>query len=410
MSQSTYLGMGTGLGTLTVVADGQFGSAGKGHVTEMLSSPAIQGGREVIGVRVGGHNAGHIVHGLCPNVDYDLGHPITEGQTCNGGEPYEEHVQRNALLPDGTRGTRWLGHPWRLRTIPVQVVTNPAAKLVIAQGSEVDRRVLMREITELESAGYEVRSRLMVDEKATLLEQRHIDMEVADGMNARLGSTAKGVGAARADRIWRYARLYGDVYSDFATDTVAYMYRRLNSGASVIIEGVQGYGLSQYGGFYPKCTSSGTTAIDFLSMAGLSPWHESIGHFEAWVVARVRPIRVAGNSGPLKGETTWADLGLKEEKTTVTMKTRRVGEWDGELVRKALQANGGRRVRLAITMMDHLVPGLAGLDNRLDAASMKVLDDQAYKAFLEETRRIEDDLNTPISWIGTGPTTGLWLR
>lgn len=405
-----YHGAGLGLGRLTVVSDGQFGSAGKGHVTEMLSSPENNGGREVIGVRVGGHNAGHIVHGLCPNVDDDLGHPITEGQTCNGGEPYEEHVQRNALLPDGTRGTRWLGHPWRLRTVPVQAVTNPSAKLVIAQGSEVDPRVLYREIAELESAGYEVRSRLMVDAKATLLEQRHIDMEVADGMNARLGSTAKGVGAARADRIWRYARLWGDDHIEFSDNTVPYLYRRLTQGAHVIIEGVQGYGLSQYGGFYPQCTSSGTTAIDFLSMAGLSPWHESVGDFQSWLVARVRPIRVAGNSGPLKGETTWADLGLKEEKTTVTMKTRRVGEWDGDLVRRAIQANGGRAVKLAITMFDHLIPELAGMNNSMDLGKFSHLGDAAYERYAAEQYRIEDDLGKPISWIGTGPTTGLWLR
>ena len=405
-----YHGAGSGLGTLIVVSDGQFGSAGKGHVTEMLSSPEIQGGRQVIGVRVGGHNAGHIVHGLCPIVDEDPGRPVAEGEICHGGEPYEEHVQRNALLEDGTRGTRWIGHPWRLRTVPVQAVTNSKAQLVIAQGSEVDTRVLWREVNALESAGYEVRSRLMVDAKATLLTQAHIDQEVQAGMNDRLGSTAKGVGAARADRIWRTAELYGDVHPQYAFNTVPYLYHQMSMGAAVIIEGVQGFGLSQYGGFYPQCTSSGTTAIDFLSMAGLSPWHESVGDFQSWLVARVRPIRVAGNSGPLKGETTWAELGLKEEKTTVTQKTRRVGDWDGDLVRRAIQANGGRAVKLAITMFDHLIPELAGMNTTMDLGKFSHLADAAYERYAAEQSRIEDDLGKPISWIGTGPTTGLWLR
>lgn len=82
-----------------------------------------------------------------------------------------------------------------------------------------------------------------------------------------------------------------------------------------------------------------------------------------WVVARVYPIRVAGNSGPMKGETTWEALGLEPEKTTVTQKIRRVGAWDADLVRRAVQANGGEKsVRVVITMLDQVIPELADFE------------------------------------------------
>ena len=62
---------------------------------------------------------------------------------------------------------------------------------------------------------------------------------------------------------------------------------------------------------------------------------------------RTLPIRVAGESGPLFAETTWEQLAdesngyIRPERTTVTNLIRRVGRWDSELAREAVQANGG---------------------------------------------------------------------
>ena len=58
------------------------------------------------------------------------------------------------------------------------------------------------------------------------------------------------------------------------------------------------------------------------------------------LVARTYPIRVAGNSGPLKNELTWEEISRRVgkqvmERTTVTNKIRRVGEWDEELLDNA---------------------------------------------------------------------------
>jgi adenylosuccinate synthase len=106
---------------------------------------------------------------------------------------------------------------------------------------------------------------------------------------------------------------------------------------------------------------------------------------------------VAGNSGPLYGETTWQELGLPEEFTTVTKRVRRVGEWDPELAMEALAANGSpsKAMRVAITMLDHLFPSVAG------ATQLSQLD-HAARIWLE-TR--EKEMGLPVDMVGTGPYT-----
>jgi adenylosuccinate synthase len=175
----------------------------------------------------------------------------------------------------------------------------------------------------------------------------------------------------------------------------------LQCGGSVLIEGTQGYGLGQHAGHYPYVTSSDCTAIDFLAMAGVSPWLVMPKELAVWVVFRAYPIRVAGNSGPLYAETTWADLGLPEEKTTVTNRLRRVGHWNPVLARSAMEANGwpAPAVKVAFTMADHLLPELAGHTSLNDVSQETKL---GLAKLLETT---EHDLGAQISLLGTGPAS-----
>ena len=370
-------------GKLIVVVGGQYGSEAKGHVADQLSRPGVAGDNVVV-VRVAGPNAGHTVYGTCPI-------------ECDGGL-------------DHLSGGKWVGHPWRLRSVPVGAVSNPHADLVIAAGSEIDLTVLMDEVVALDAAGYRVSSRLHIDSQATILEPRHIQEEVDDEIQKRLGSTAKGIGAARADRIWRYAKLWADnSVSMEHIDTAEFMRKRLAYGATVVIEGTQGFGLGLHAGNYPKCTSSDCRAIDFLAMAGLSPWAPEVGEFQVWVAARVRPIRVAGNSGPMKGETSWAELGLPEERTTVTQKVRRVGEWDGDLVRRAVTANGGAPVvRVALTMVDTLFPETVNWEGLYPEADAAGFDRETVERLDKHIAQVEADAGAPVEFVATSPVSGLW--
>ena len=304
----------------------------------------------VVGVRVGGPNAGHTVMGVCP-------------PDC--GEAHPE-----ALLRSSTP------HPWRLRQVPVAAVAAPDAQLVIAAGSEVDPEVLRAELADLDAAGYSATGRLVVDRSATVLHSGYRKDEEASSLGRRLGSTAKGIGAARADRIWRGADVWGDLGTTAlfgrVADTAELLYDAVRGGQSVVVEGTQGYGLGLHTANYPFTTSGDCRAIDFLAQAGLSPWQLDGAGWETGlkvvVCLRPHPIRVAGNSGPLKGETGWSELGLPVEYTTVTKKVRRVGEWDPALAAAAVRANGGPRagvVWVALTMMDSVDPGLSGEDGRI---------------------------------------------
>lgn len=359
-------------GRLSVVVGGQAGSEAKGHVTAWLVRRSEH--RHVINVRVAGPNAGHSAVGML------------EGDT------------------------------WALRSVPVGAVTNLTAKLLIAAGSEIDMDVLADEVARLDAAGYGVSNRLFVDAQATILEPRHQQAEANEGLVERIGSTGKGIGAARVDRVLRIARVAGDLRHEFGRmghggvlvqdDTGEDLHDALQSDDShVVVEGTQGWALGLHAGFYPQCTSSDCRAIDFLAMAGISPWGR-VPQPDIWVVVRPYPIRVAGNSGPLPGETTWQELGLPEELTTVTKKVRRVGEFDPEWVRKAVLANGGD-VHLAFSMADQVIPALAGMSGTYEDFPVELGAGVELQEWINTLVKAAGDSST-VDWIGTGPGTSLF--
>jgi len=338
------------MGKLTVVVGGQYGSEGKGAISAYLSR---QLGRGDVAIRVAGPNAGHTV--------YDQ-----------------------------------LGRQYKLRQVPVAAVTS-TCRLHIAAGSEIDMHVLDSEVTQLDADGYRVRERLQIHPSATIIEPHHPQREQLDGLPHAIGSTGKGIGAARADRIMRRAKIAAQIpsvpgtlgWDDHEPFGVA-------GDRHLLIEGTQGYGLGLHHDNYPAVTSSDCRAIDFMAMAGVSPWDTCCDELNIWVVARVYPIRVAGNSGPLRGETTWEALGLPEEHTTVTGRVRRVGEWDSRLVAGAVAANGGSPgVKLALTMLDQKFPEVAGITDWERLCQ--------HPDPLDFIYWVEDEVQAKIGLVGTGP-------
>lgn len=348
-----------------VVVGGQFGSEGKGAIAAYLGREAYAAREELAAVRVAGPNAGH-----------------------------------SALDANGRK--------WALRHIPVVAVSNPTCALVIGAGSEIDEEVLRKEIMELEYEGIPIRDRLIVDKEATIIEMT--DKTEEEELIAGIGSTGKGIGSARARRAMRSAPLvrHGLVEEeDFRiADTRDFLDIWTGLGNPVLIEGTQGYGLGLHAGHYPKCTSSDCRAIDFLAMAGISPWSVHV-QTEVWVVLRTYPIRVAGPSGDLKGETTWEELNrssggyIQPEKTTVTQKVRRVGTWDAELAEEAIAANGGTQgCKVALTFFDYWYPELAG------ATDPMALEPHHH----DQLEGIAADLGRPVDLVSTGPGTIIDLR
>lgn len=329
-------------GRVIVVVGGQFGSEGKGAVAAHL---ARREPHPLMAMRIAGPNAGHTVIG-------------TDDKE------------------------------YKFRCIPVAAVVRPDAMLAIGAGSEIDHEVLAEEI------GWgEFGDRLFVDAEATVIQDEHKERE----RSIKTGTTGKGIGAARADRLMRQAEVYGG-----EVDTAQMAGQWLHSGGTLMIEGTQGFGLGLHSGYYPHTTSSDCRAIDFLAMAGISPWADYVAEVEVWVVLRTYPIRIAGESGPMTDETSWANLAsesndyIVEERTTVTNKVRRVGRWDLPLAQAAVECNGGAsRVKIAMTFADYIDPNLA--DTR---AFHQLNQSRAWKIWAQSN--MPWDLRNRVRLVGTG--------
>lgn len=345
---------------IQIVVGGQFGSEGKGHAAAELA--AREG--EMLAVRTGGPNAGHTVIG-------------------------------RTLVP-GRRASS----EYKLRTVPVASVVNPRAMVALAARSLVQLDLAEREVKETGVP------QLLVDQSATILEPAHIAVEEGDEALA-WGSTRKGIGAARMDRIHRTAQTFGDGHPVserlVPCDVAEFARQYLNLNLTVQIEAAQGYGLGLHTEYYPKTTSADCRAIDALADVGISPWEFPDAELEIWLVIRPFPIRVAGDSGPLKFETSWKAMGLPEERTTVTNKVRRVGAWDPQLVADAVRANGGRGIKLWMNMADHVFPFLGGLTSLGEVFGR---DRTRVDGWINQ---VEVQTGAPVGALGTGPATAIFL-
>lgn len=329
---------------ISVVVGGQFGSEGKGKVALHIARDK----QAAYVVRVGGTNSGHT--GVCP-----------------------------------VRGMI------ALRQLPASVLA-PGVVAVLPPGAIIDPDILIREIDLL---GLDA-SRVVISPFASVISQLDKDQEGRSGIVGSIGSTGSGSGAALMRRMSRsndlqMAKDVTELQPFVRSDTTELMRDALNRNAWIVIEGSQGFGLSLlHGGFYPHATSRDTTAGTFVGEAGLSP----VDVKDVVLVLRTYPIRVAGNSGPLHGETTWSEIAKQaklpadyQEMTTATRKVRRVGTFDAELVRRAIAVNAPTSIVL----------------NHFDYVDPDVRDDRVSVSGLSFLRQVEDGIGRKVDFVGTGP-------
>lgn len=298
------------------VIGAQYGSEGKGVIVHHLAN------RYDIHVRVGGPNAGH------------------------------------TFLYDG--------HLYKMRSIPCGW-TNPDAELIIGRGAIVDPEQLVKELEIIKAVDPGIEHRLLIDEGAWAIEGWDRETEKEVGLRESIGSTLEGVGNARLRRIGRslnldtrmfkVAREYG-LEKMLHSDTAVYL--NIARGLkNILLEGTQGSGLSLLHGEWPFVTSADTNAAQLLADVGLAPNAMT----DCLLVTRTHPIRVGGNSGPLRNEIDWKTISERmgrptEEVTTVTGRVRRIGNWDSHLVRRARMLNGP--TAMALTFLDYWHPDMEG--------------------------------------------------
>ena len=276
------------------------------------------------------------------------------------------------------------GRVFKLRIVPSAFV-NRKTKLLIAPGALIRLDILEREVKETVTS-----ERLFIDYNTGVIVEDHIKAELTDRyLSEIIKSTKQGVGAAMADRVLRRLRLAREYIElkKFLIDVPLTVNEGLERGLNVVIEGTQGTFLSLYHGTYPYVTSRDTTASGVLSEVGIGPKRAD----EVILVFKSYVTRVG--AGPLEGELSEEEaerLGLVEY-ATVTGRRRRSALFNFNLARRAVMLNSPTQI--AITKIDTLYPQAKGV------REYSKLPREARK-FIE---RIEEELKTPVTLIGTGP-------
>ncbi|WP_327007304.1 adenylosuccinate synthase [Dactylosporangium sp. NBC_01737] len=331
-----------------VLIGAQWGDEGKGKVTDMI------GGDVDYVVRYsGGNNAGHTV--VTPD-----------------GQKFALH-----LMPSGAL--------W------------PNAAIVIGNGVVIDPKILLIEIDGLAERGVDV-SRLMISGDAHLIMPHHraLDRVVERYLgSSRIGTTGRGIGPAYGDKVARmgirvqdlldpgilrkkleivlrernqvlfkvYNRkeidvdatveeylTYAERLRPYITDTRQVLWKGLEEGRTVLLEGAQATMLDMDHGTYPFVTSSNPTAGGACVGAGVPPTAitQVIG------VTKAYTTRVG--SGPFPTEL-FDDFGVHLRKIgreygTTTGRERRTGWYDAVVARYATRLNG--ITDLVVTKLDVL--------------------------------------------------------
>ena len=336
---------------MCVLVGGQYGSEGKGAIARHVAD------RYQVHVRVGSPNAGHTFW--------------------------------------------WAGEKHVMQSVPCGWI-NPHAKIVIGRGALLNHTMLMREVVHVMRYYPDFLDRLFIDAEAGVLDERFHEQEggVDGEMHRRIGSTGEGVGPARIARLERDPdrfRLFEDVAEEWGLshccveDTPQMIAQWQDGGDDVLIEGTQGSGLSLLHSHWPYCTSIDTNAAGIISEVGVAPSRLT----DVLMVCRTFPIRVAGNSGPMEGETTWEEISRRVghpvlERTTVTNKVRRVAEWDDDMFERSRLLNAPTSI--ALTFCDYVDPAVYGRREVEEVLTAPV------RRFMEE-----HGLVSSVRFLGTGP-------
>lgn len=334
---------------VSVIIGGQFGSEGKGKTAyffaNYLKAKAV--------VRVGGPNSGHTV------IDK------------NGNALIFKHLPTSSIVK-GIKSVLTAGHYINLSILKDEILLS---KINVND--------------------------LYIDPFAVILTESDIKEEQGSKLKDNIGSTCSGLGSSVKNRIERKNDILFakdiDYLKPYIKETNPFLRSLLNKEERIIIEGTQGFGLSLlHSNLYPFCTSRDTSAGAFVSESGLSPLDVD----DIIMVIRTFPIRVGGNSGPLKNETSWEEITKNaqsetsiREFTSVTKKLRRVGYFDEEVVKRAISYN--RPTRIILNHADYFTfSSISDLDNYLKDIELRIGQKIDYIGFDRKSLIKRNELNT----------------
>ncbi len=353
-----------------VVIGTQWGDEGKGKIVDWLAESA----HGVVRFQ-GGHNAGH---------------------------------------------TLWVnGKKTILRLIPSGIM-HPSVTCYIGNGVVLSPEALLKEISELEAAGLDVRSRLKISEACPLILPYHVALDQAREArrgDAKIGTTGRGIGPAYEDKVARRALRVQDLFdpvgfrakveevldlhnfvltqylgaqavsidevvdqamalapaiAPMVADVSSALFEVQQAGKNLLFEGAQGALLDVDHGTYPYVTSSNCIAGAAAAGAGVGP--QTLNY----VLGITKAYATRVGSGPfpteLLDETGARLASVGKEFGSVTGRPRRCGWFDGAALKRSVRLNGISG--LCITKLDVLdgLPVLKmGIGYELDGKLIDVL-------------------------------------
>jgi adenylosuccinate synthase len=271
---------------------------------------------------------------------------------------------------------------------------HPAARCVIGQGTVVDPKVLITELDELGRREL-APERVFVSDRAHVVLPQHM---LVDGLResgeGAIGTTKRGIGPAYEDKVGRRGVRIGDLLSEdrlgarlranmaawrpvildlggevpdvdaimrdylaygarlrsHVTDSAALLWKAIDDGENILLEGAQGAMLDIDHGTYPYVTSSTVLAGGACAGAGIGPL--SIDRVVG--ITKAYTTRVGGGPFPteLHGEAGERLRTAGNEYGATTGRPRRCGWLDLPALRFAARING--LTELAVTKLDIL--------------------------------------------------------
>jgi adenylosuccinate synthase len=316
----------------TVVVGGQYGDEGKGKIISYL---ALHDKPDVIARGGGGPNAGHSVE-------------------------FEGKKYKIRLCPSG--------------------FMNKDSELIIGAGVFIDADVFLKEVKE-----FDLGTRCKIDKRATLITQEYKDLDASSANSKKIGTTKTGMGPTAAARASRTAPMVSsdERLKPYLCDAP----QIVNSAKNLLVEGSQGFMLSNLYGTYPFCTSKDVSAPTICAEVGIGPLKVKN------VIMVIKAYTTRVGEGPFAGEVSKEEaekVGMQEY-GTVTGRPRRTAlglNWDE--LKLAAQINSASFI--ALTKLDVKFPSAA------KKRKFEELPSDA-KAFVSE---IEKNVGVKVGLIGTG--------
>ncbi len=292
---------------------------------------------------------------------------------------------RAGVGPNAGHTVVYEGREYKLRMLPSGFVYDKC-RLLIGPGVLVNPEILLQEIQLTRS-----KDRVGVDRQCAVIEPKHIKSDKKGRLAEKIRTTGTGTGPCNAERALRSVRVTRDIpeLKEFLTDVPLEVNKAMDEGENVLIEGTQGTYLSLYHGTYPYCTSKDVTASAACSDIGVGPTRVD----DVILVLKAYTTRVG--AGPLPNELSWEEAEKRgwAEVATVTGRRRRAAPFNHELARRAVMLNGATQA--AVTKIDILFP---------DCEGVKSYDELSKKA-KDFIQKIENEIEIPVTLIGTGPGT-----